>query len=125
MRILLDTHMLLWWLGNDPRLPDAIGTAMNDGTNEVLVSSISVAEISIKTSLGKLRAPHDLLAQLRAASMISLPFTTDHAIALRELPLHHRDPFDRMLVAQATTEGMTLASRDASIALYDVDILKV
>ena len=67
MRILLDTHVLLWWLGNDRRLPDAIGTAMNDGTNEVLVSSISVAEISIKTSLGKLHAPDDLLAQLRCS----------------------------------------------------------
>ncbi len=123
MRILLDTHMLLWWLGNDPRLPDAIGTAMNDGTNEVLVSSISVAEISIKTSLGKLRAPHDLLAQLRAASMISLPFTTDHAIALRDLPLHHRDPFDRMLVVQAQTESLVFATVDPACRQYAVQML--
>jgi PIN domain nuclease of toxin-antitoxin system len=123
MRILLDTHVLLWWLGNDRRLPDAIGTAMNDGTNEVLVSSISVAEIAIKTSLGKLHAPDDLLAQLGAASMISLPFTTDHAIALRELPLHHRDPFDRMLVVQALTESLVFATVDPACRQYAVQTL--
>ena len=123
MRILLDTHVLLWWLGSDRRLPDAIGTAMNDGTNEVLVSSISVAEIAIKTSLGKLHAPDDLLAQLGAASMISLPFTTDHAIALRELPLHHRDPFDRMLVVQALTESLVFATVDPACRQYAVQTL--
>ena len=123
MRILLDTHVLLWWLGNDRRLPDAIGTAMNDGTNEVLVSSISVAEIAIKTSLGKLHAPDDLLAQLGAASMISLPFTTDHAIALRELPLHHRDPFDRMLVVQALTDSLVFAPVDPACRQYNVQTL--
>jgi PIN domain nuclease of toxin-antitoxin system len=96
---------------------------MNDGTNEVLVSSISVAEISIKTSLGKLQAPDDLLAQLRAASMITLPFTTDHAIALRELPLHHRDPFDRMLVVQALTESLVLATVDPACRQYNVQTL--
>jgi PIN domain nuclease of toxin-antitoxin system len=115
--------MLLWWLGNDRRLPDAIGTAVNDGTNEILVSSISVAEISIKTSLGKLQAPDDLLAQLRAASMISLPFTNDHAIALRELPLHHRDPFDRMLVVQALTESLVFATVDPACRQYAVQTL--
>ena len=123
MRILLDTHVLLWWLGNDRRLPDAIGTAMNDGTNEVLVSSISVAEIAIKTSLGKLHAPDDLLAQLGAASMISLPFTTDHAIALRELPLHHRDPFDRMLVVKALIESLVFATVDPACRQYAVQTL--
>jgi len=123
VRILLDTHVLLWWLGNDRRLPDAIGTAMNDGTNEVLVSSISVAEIAIKTSLGKLHAPDDLLAQLGAASMISLPFTTDHAVALRELPLHHRDPFDRMLVVQALTESLVFATVDPACRQYAAQTL--
>jgi|SRR6478752_1281081 PIN domain nuclease of toxin-antitoxin system len=123
MRILLDTHTLLWWLGNDRRLPDAIGTAVNDGTNEILVSSISVAEISIKASLGKLQAPDDLLAQLRAASMISLPFTNDHAIALRQLPLHHRDPFDRMLVVQALTESLVFATVDPRCRQYAVQTL--
>jgi len=123
MRILLDTHVLLWWLGNDRRLPDAIGTAINDGTNAVLVSSISVAEISIKTSRGKLSAPDDLLVQLRAASMISLPFTTDHAIALRELPLHHRDPFDRMLIVQALTESLVFATADPACRQYAVQTL--
>src|SRR6476620_764153 len=118
MRILLDTHVLLWWLGNDRRLPGAVCAALNDGTNEVHVSSISVAEISIKTSLGKLQAPDDLLAQLRAASMISLPFTTDHAIALRELPLHLLDPFDRMLLAHALTESLVSAPVDPACRQY-------
>jgi len=123
MRILLDTHVLLWWLGDDRRLPAAVGKALNDGTNEVLVSSISVAEISIKTSLGKLHSPDDLLAQLRAASMVWLPFTADHAIALRDLPWHHRDPFDRMLVVQALTESLTLATVDPACRQYAVQTL--
>jgi len=123
MRILLDTHILLWWLSDDRRLPVPIGRALADGANDILVSSISIAEISIKTAIGKLRTPDDLLTQLRAAAMSLLPFTVDHAIALRDLPAHHRDPFDRMLIAQALAESLTFATVDPACRQYAVQTL--
>jgi PIN domain nuclease of toxin-antitoxin system len=123
MRILLDTHILLWWLTDDSRLPTDIGDAVDNGSNDVVVSSISVAEISIKSALGKLQEPDDLLAQLRAASMISLPFTADHAIALKSLPWHHRDPFDRMLIVQALAESLVFATVDPACRQYAVNTL--
>ncbi len=79
----------------------------------------------IKQTAGKLAGPVDLAEQIRDAGFRELPVTFAHAIAARRLPLHHRDPFDRMLIAQAAVEGFTLTSRDATMSLYDVDLLKV
>ncbi len=115
--------MLLWWLGDDDFLPAATRSVIGDPAAEVAVSSVSIAEISIKSALGKLRAPwipDDLLAE---NGLSVLPFTTDHARRLVELPLHHRDPFDRMLIAQAIHEQMMFATIDPRAREYGVPVL--
>ncbi|MGN9808159.1 type II toxin-antitoxin system VapC family toxin [Micromonospora sp. BQ11] len=91
---------------------------------DIFLSPVSLWEIAIKQSAGKLGGPPDLAERVRDMGFRELPVTHAHAIAARRLPPHHRDPFDRMLVAQALAENLTLATRDASIALYAVDVLK-
>ena len=125
LRVLLDTHALLWWLDDDKRLPGSWRTAISDPGNLVLVSAVTIAEIAIKASIGKLQAPADLLDALRTSNLETLPLQADHAAALRDLPWHHRDPFDRMLIAQATVEDLAVASVDRSFAAYDVRLLPV
>ncbi|WP_419817625.1 type II toxin-antitoxin system VapC family toxin [Glaciibacter flavus] len=120
MRVLLDTHVLLWWLADHPSLADAHRQIIRNPDNEVLVSAVTIAEISIKASLGKLDAPGDLLDTLNAGGFSSLAFTGTHGALLRDLPWHHRDPFDRMLIAQASVEGIPLLSSDRQLAAYDV-----
>jgi PIN domain nuclease of toxin-antitoxin system len=123
VRLLLDTHILLWWLDDDPRLAVTLRKAILDGTNEILVSSITVAEIEIKKALGKLDVPRELLALLDEAGFRTLPLSAVHAQQLRDLPPHHADPFDRMLVAQAIVEGVPLATADARLAAYDLELV--
>jgi PIN domain nuclease of toxin-antitoxin system len=94
------------------------------GDPDIFLSPVSLWEITIKQATGRLAGPADLAEQVRDMGFRELPVTHVHAIAARRLPMHHRDPFDRMLVAHAVTEGLALVSRDESIALYDVDILK-
>ncbi|PZU46406.1 MAG: PIN domain nuclease [Microbacterium sp.] len=118
MRLLLDTHVLLWWLADAPELGEAQRRAIANRANEVYVSAVSVAEVAIKASLGKLDAPGDLAAAAEASGFAQLPFTALHAEKLRDLPWHHRDPFDRMLVCQALAEGLTLMSNDRRVAEY-------
>lgn len=118
MRILIDTHILLWWLANDQRLSSRHKTLIADPANQVLVSSISVAEISIKASLGKLEAPTDGILAIKESGLDLLPFSAAAAEALRDLPWHHRDPFDRMLVAQALADNLLLLSADPKVELY-------
>ncbi|GAB3390667.1 type II toxin-antitoxin system VapC family toxin [Humibacter soli] len=120
MRILLDTHVLLWWQQDDPRLSRAHRNLIRGPENVVLVSAISVAEASIKASLGKLEIVDDLVAQLEIDGFEELPFIAEHAEALRDLPLLHRDPFDRMLVVQAKVEGIPLLTVDPRVKAYDV-----
>ena len=122
MRLLLDTHALLWWLADRELGADA-RAAIEDPLNDVFVSAATAWEISIKRSLGKLRAPDDLTAQLAANAFTSLPISVDHALAAGSLPKHHDDPFDRMLIAQATMEELTLVTRDPRFAAYDVRLL--
>ncbi|MGH3959146.1 type II toxin-antitoxin system VapC family toxin [Mycobacterium sp.] len=119
MRGLLDTHILLWALADDPKLSPAHRAMIAEPDNEFFVSAIAVAEVSIKTSLGKLKAS-GFYESLREADFRELPFTAAHAEALRELPWHHRDPFDRMLVAQAITERLDLVTTDARLRAYPV-----
>ena len=124
MTLLLDTHVALWAITGDPDL----GTGFLDRLRhdpDIFLSPVSLWEITIKQDTGKLAGPSDLAERVRDMGFRELPVTHVHAIAAGRLSPHHRDPFDRMLVAQAITESFTLASRDASIALYDVDILKV
>ncbi|CAA9424227.1 MAG: Death on curing protein, Doc toxin [uncultured Rubrobacteraceae bacterium] len=123
MRLLLDTHVLLWWLANDPNLGRDARAGISDPHSSVYVSAATVWEISIKRALGKLEAPSDLSRQIELSRFGSLSMTASHAHAAGALPRHHDDPFDRMLVAQAMIEDLTLLTRDPRMGLYGVGVL--
>lgn len=122
MKLLLDTHVLLWWLAEDPVRADARDAIANP-RSVVCVSAASAWELGIKVSLGKLRAPESLSIRLREERFTPLPVTVEHGLRVGELPLLHKDPFDRLLVAQAQLEGLTIVTRDPRIARYDVETL--
>lgn len=122
MRLLLDSHVLLWWLVKDRRLADRHRRAIGDPSNFVSVSAASVWELAIKSSLGKLELP-DRFAQVVAAEFPVIPVELPHAAKVAELPLLHRDPFDRLLVAQCLLEGLTLATVDPILGRYGIPIL--
>lgn len=118
-RLLLDTHVWLWWQSDDARLgPVARDTIAS--APEVRLSAASVWEIAIKSALGKLRLPRgaDIAREVERDGFVPLAIEIEHAAAVRTLPPHHRDPFDRMLVAQARTEGLTLVTADPELARY-------
>lgn len=124
MRLLLDTHVLLWSLADSPELsPDLRGKIVDPG-NDVFVSAASVWEIAIKKRLGKLSAPDNLLEVIAACDFTPLPINFAHAAAAGALPPHHDDPFDRMLIAQARDAGLVLATRDRRFDAYQVGLLK-
>jgi PIN domain nuclease of toxin-antitoxin system len=124
MTLLLDTHIALSAITGAPTLgAEFLDRLRHDP--DIFLSPVSLWEITVKQGAGKLGGPPDLAERVRDMGFLELPVTHAHAIAAGRLPPHHRDPFDRMLVAQAITEGLTLASRDASVALYDVDVLKM
>ncbi len=118
MSYLLDTQILLWWLGDDRRLARAVRSAIADPNRPVWLSVASVWEMEIKAKLGKLRVPENLEEQLVANGIAVLPIHFRHATALKSLPDLHRDPFDRMLVAQALTEDLTLVTADPVLHGY-------
>ena len=124
MRLLLDTHVLLWWLADSPALPERSRSLIRR-SSPVYVSAATVWEISIKQALGKLEAPHDLEQALEAGRFEPLPITVAHAVAAGRLPRHHEDPFDRMLVAQAQAESLTLLTHDERLKKYDVRLILV
>jgi PIN domain nuclease of toxin-antitoxin system len=123
VKTLLDTHILLWWLADDPSLPPLAKDAIANPDVDVIVSAASAWEIAIKRAAGRLEAPDDLLGALEANDFDSLSITVAHALAAGGLPEHHSDPFDRMLIAQARTEGLTLITVDRRFPEYDVDLL--
>lgn len=123
MRLLLDTSTLLWWLEADRQLGPTARAGIADPENEVFVSAASAWEISAKRASGKLDASFDLVTTLQRNYFIELPIEVAHAVTAGELPRHHRDPFDRMLVAQARLEDLTLVTGDAEIVKYDVALL--
>jgi PIN domain nuclease of toxin-antitoxin system len=122
VRLLLDTHALLWWLA-DEGLNDRAREAIADPANLVAVSAASAWEISIKKALGKLAVPDDLEQQVQAGGLVPLPIGIAHGIAAGRLPRHHDDPFDRMLIAQALAEGLTIVTRDKRFDNYGVALL--
>ncbi len=124
MILLLDAHALLWWLADDPTLSDAARTAIADPSSDVLVSAASVWEISIKRALGKLDAPDGLLDAIDASGFVGLPITLADGDAVAALPGHHRDPFDRMLVAQAARVEAIIVSRDQAFSDYACEVLR-
>jgi PIN domain nuclease of toxin-antitoxin system len=123
VRLLLDTHALLWWAGDPARLSEDARLAITNGRSQVYVSPVSFLEIAIKETIGKLKVSGPLAGILEASRFSELSLTVAHAVALRGLPLHHKDPFDRALIAQALAEGLTLVSRDPLIKRYDVPLL--
>ena len=124
MRLLLDTHALLWVLSAPAKLPAGIRDALEDPANIVFASAASAWEMAIKQSRGKLRYPAaELAAALRRVSVLELPVTIRHAETAARLPPLHRDPFDRMLIAQAQAEGLSLVSRDPAVRRYQVTVL--
>lgn len=123
MKLLLDTHAALWWLADDDRIGEEVIRQLTDDTNQVLISAVVVWEVAIKRSLGKLDAPEELAPTLLGAGAQPLPVTLEHAAAVETLPWRHRDPFDRMLVAQALTEDAAIVSRDEPLSEYGVAIV--
>ncbi len=123
MRLLLDTHALLWALADPDELSTEARDATRDGANEVFVSSASTWEISIKQQAGKLEALDDLLDAIDGAGFTCLSIDLADAMAAGALPAHHRDPFDRMLIAQARARGLTVVTRDARFVEYGVPVV--
>jgi PIN domain nuclease of toxin-antitoxin system len=118
LRILLDTHLLLWWLGSTPELSEQARALISEPENTIFISAVSLWEIWLKESLGKLRLPGDFETRLAAESFESLPLSAAHARQVALLRWHHRDPFDRMLVAQAHVQNLILLTADDRIAPY-------
>ena len=127
MKLLLDTHVFLWWIGDDKRLSQPARDAIMSSGNAVFLSVASAWELAVKIRLGKLKLKDDLERflpdQLQRNAIVALPIGLSHAIRLHRLPLHHRDPFDRMLIVQASVENMTLVTADPFVRMYDVPTL--
>jgi PIN domain nuclease of toxin-antitoxin system len=124
VRLLLDTHAFLWWVADDARLSRRARSAMASGTNTCLLSAASAWELAIKASLGKLDVGGDVARfvaeQVALNRFAALPVELDHAVGVAALPLHHRDPFDRLLAAQALAEDAAVVSADAIFSRYGV-----
>lgn len=122
-RLLIDSHVLLWHVLDDARLGPVPTAAIEAGAAEVFVSTASLWEIAIKTSIGKLEAPDDLPERVAEMGFVLLPVTSDHAWHVRSLPHHHGDPFDRLLIAQAQLERLPIVTADPAFEAYGVAVL--
>jgi PIN domain nuclease of toxin-antitoxin system len=120
MKLLIDTHVLLWWLDEPAQISDEAQSAIRTQENDVFVSAVTAWEIVIKKALGKLDAPDNLAEVISACRFLQLPMTIKHAVSLASLPAYHSDPFDRMLIAQAQVEELTILTRDSHILRYPV-----
>jgi PIN domain nuclease of toxin-antitoxin system len=120
MKLLLDTHILIWWLSETSRLSQTEVDLITNPDNFIFVSAATAWEIAVKKMVGKLEAPDDLPAALAVNNFLELPITIEHSQKLYHLPLHHNDPFDRIMIAQAISEDLTFMTRDAKIALYEI-----
>jgi PIN domain nuclease of toxin-antitoxin system len=127
VKLLLDTHVFLWWIERNTRLSARAGALIADPDCEVFVSIVTIWEIAIKAGLGQLEMPDDLGGFLRSElatnDFESLPIAFEHAVAARDLPRHHRDPFDRLLICQSRVEALALVSADPVMAAYGADVV--
>jgi PIN domain nuclease of toxin-antitoxin system len=124
VRLLLDSHAFFWWLADDPKLSAKARQAIADPASVVHVSAATVWELSIKAALGKLDLDGaDLVRELEANDFVELPITALHSQGAANLPHHHNDPFDRILIAQARIEGLTIVTRDPAFHAYEVALL--
>jgi PIN domain nuclease of toxin-antitoxin system len=124
MNLLIDTHVLLWWLDDNPSLSKKARTVISDGKNPVFVSAVIIWEIRIKEALGKLKIPGNFREVLENQPFEMLDITAEHAHTVGELPSHHGDPFDRMLIAQAKVEGLILVTHDMTLKKYKIPLIK-
>jgi PIN domain nuclease of toxin-antitoxin system len=123
MRILIDTNILFWSIVEPDKVSSTMAAHLVEGANSVLVSAVSLAELRIKQRIGKLEVPDDFDGLIEQTGYEWLSFRASHTRLLAELPLHHRDPFDRMIIAQAICENLTIATSDRVFADYPVAIL--
>ena len=124
MNLLLDTHVLLWWLDDPGLLAEKARNAIAQGDSMVFVSAAVAWEIAIKKALGKLEAPDDLQEAMAAERFLPLPITIPHALAVTSLPAIHQDPFDRIQIAQARLENLILVTRDGFIQQYAISSME-
>jgi PIN domain nuclease of toxin-antitoxin system len=129
VKLLVDTNVLLWWLLRSDRLPGKVRAVLADAANDVFASAVSTWEIAIKSAIGRLSLPGEpgqyLPDRFRRAQIQELPITAAHTYGVFALPKHHADPFDRLLIAQAQLEGMTIVTADRTFKKYDVRTLLV
>ena len=127
MRLLLDTHVWLWMIGEDDRLNEPTRAALRDPENDVFLSVAAVWELAIKHAAGKLKytgSPAvEVPIHIKRSGVLPLPITVDHGLAAAALPTYHRDPFDRMMIAQAVVEELTLSTADHRLSAYEVPVL--
>ena len=124
MRLLVDTHLLVWWLAGGARLPRRAREILGDASNQVYFSAASVWEVAIKAALGKIKVdPEEMLAAFQSEGFEELHVTSRHAAAVMRLPAHHADPFDRLLVAQSVVEPMHLLTDDRVLAAYGSTVI--
>lgn len=124
MNLLIDTHILLWWLGNPEKLPGYIREAIEDSSNTVFISAAAVWEIVIKKKLGKLNSPDNLPEVLEENDLTPLSITLDHIFSLEKLPEIHNDPFDRIQIAQAVQDNLVFVTLDQTNRKYRVNLLE-
>ena len=123
MKLLLDTHIFLWALSDPSKIDKGRRDQIELLSNTIYVSSISVTELMIKSSLGKLTIDFDVVEMIEKSGFEQLDFTANDALKLKEMPFHHKDPFDRMLIAQATANGFFIMSDDNKFSLYDCKLI--
>lgn len=124
MKYLLDTHVFIWAMEDNKRLQQEIKDTISSSKNKVFVSVSTIWEITIKKSLKKLKTPFDIEASIEKTGLQVIPIQITHALKIEKLPLHHKDPFDRILIAQAKVENLTLITADQKIWQYKLSLIK-
>ena len=124
MKVLLDTHILLWALSEPQKIPAPFRTLLQSLANECFVSAVSITEMLIKASIGKLECTFDPVEEVEAAGFTIMSFRGKDALALKELPFHHRDPFDRMLISQSLSRNLPIMTCDKAFGAYECDLVE-